>query len=317
MARKKDNIIKVDQNTVPVSLTVSNPNEFPLVYGDDTWDLVPSGSSLADVMGNFGQYDQHSINEALAGNIGNAELGTAITATQTVGGITSGTNLAASTTFHDFVDMLLNPFINPSVTLTISPSGTLETGSEVTSLTMTATATKGTANISIVEFFREGYPNPLHYTSTGVAEGGTFTYTYEPDTPITSNATFRASVTDSATTQHVIDSDIKSISFANFVYYGTSASTTVPAASGLSSKVSSSSETPTFSTNAYVWYITPTSKTTIQQNIMGQWVNIDTTSIGLLASFTNAYGVEFTDTYYAYRSTNMYESGSNMTFKIV
>lgn len=74
MARKKDNIIKVDQNTVPVSLTVSNPNEFPLVYSDDTWDVIPSGSALAGLMGNFGQYDQHSINETLATNSGKPQV---------------------------------------------------------------------------------------------------------------------------------------------------------------------------------------------------------------------------------------------------
>lgn len=68
MARKKPDTTKVSQNTIPASLTASNPNEFPIVYGDDIWDVVGSGSSLASLIGNTGQYDQHSINEALANN---------------------------------------------------------------------------------------------------------------------------------------------------------------------------------------------------------------------------------------------------------
>lgn len=66
MARKKPDTTKVSQNTIPASLTASNPNEFPIVYGDDIWDVVAGGSSLATLIGNTGQYDQHSINEVLA-----------------------------------------------------------------------------------------------------------------------------------------------------------------------------------------------------------------------------------------------------------
>ena len=64
--RKKSNTTKVGLNTIPASLTVSNPNEYPLVYSEDAWDVVESGSSLEGVLGNEGQYDQHVINEALA-----------------------------------------------------------------------------------------------------------------------------------------------------------------------------------------------------------------------------------------------------------
>lgn len=262
-------------------------------------------------------YDADNVYLVPDASAGQATLGTAITATQTVGGITSGTNLAASTTFHDFVDMLVNPFVNPSVSLTISPSGVRERGNAVTSVSMTTQVTKGTANVAFVEFFRQGTSDPLYTETSGVSTGGTFTYTYIPGSDILTAVSFRGSATDNATTPHTVDSAIAEITFAEFVYYGTSASTSVPTANNLTSKQTSSSETPTFSTNAYVWYITPTSKTTIQQNIMGQWVNIDTTSVGVLSSFTNAYGVEYTNEYYAYRSTNMYESGSNMTFKIV
>lgn len=314
MARKKPDIEKISQNTIPASITASNPNDFPIVYGDDIWDVAISGSGLANLMGNIGQYDQHSINESLASGIGEATLGTAITATQTVGGITSGKNLPANTTFHDFVDMLVNPFVNPSVALTITPSGVREKGNAVTSITMTAEVTKGTANVAYIEFFREGVANPLHTITSGVTAGGTFTYTYEPADEITTNVSFRASVTDSAATQHTVDSAVKDITFAYFVYYGTSASTSVPTASGLSSKATSSTETPTFSTDAYIWYLTPTAKTTIQQNIMGTWNNIDTESIGQV-EFTTSYGESVT--YYAYRSTKLYASGVNMNIRII
>ena len=68
MARKKPDTTKVPQNTVPVSLTVSNPSEFPLVYAENTWDIVTNDdTSLKSLLVNTGQYDQHTINETLAG----------------------------------------------------------------------------------------------------------------------------------------------------------------------------------------------------------------------------------------------------------
>lgn len=67
-ARKKPDTTKVDQNTVPASLTVSNPYEYPLVYCENIWDIVTNNdTSLKNLLVNTGQYDQHTINETLAG----------------------------------------------------------------------------------------------------------------------------------------------------------------------------------------------------------------------------------------------------------
>lgn len=57
---------KVKQSLFPLSLQPSSPTSFPLAYGDNIWDVAEDGSSLAEQMGEEGQYDQHSINESLA-----------------------------------------------------------------------------------------------------------------------------------------------------------------------------------------------------------------------------------------------------------
>lgn len=60
---------KVRQSYFPLSLRPSNEDEFPIAYGDNLWDVVPSGSPIAALAGNTGQFDQHSINELMARSI--------------------------------------------------------------------------------------------------------------------------------------------------------------------------------------------------------------------------------------------------------
>lgn len=57
---------KVRQTRFPLSLAPSSPTTFPIAYADDVWDLVQAGQTLASLLGAPGQYDQHTINEALA-----------------------------------------------------------------------------------------------------------------------------------------------------------------------------------------------------------------------------------------------------------
>ncbi len=62
---------KVEQSGLGVSFKSTNPNEFPIVYADDSWDIAEKGSKLAELM-NDGQegkeetYTQHDINHKLA-----------------------------------------------------------------------------------------------------------------------------------------------------------------------------------------------------------------------------------------------------------
>ena len=72
MGRKKENTNKVVQSTVPVSMKPSSTDDFPLVYSEDIWDVVANNSNLKNIVGNYGQYDQHSINESLASSVASA-----------------------------------------------------------------------------------------------------------------------------------------------------------------------------------------------------------------------------------------------------
>jgi len=49
----------------------ANRGDFPLVYQDSAWDVVTEGSDLEEILDGGGQYDQHTINEALATAIKN------------------------------------------------------------------------------------------------------------------------------------------------------------------------------------------------------------------------------------------------------
>lgn len=56
---------KVEQSFLPISLKPSSAR-FPISYADNIWDVVTAGQTLASLLGQPGQYDQHTINEALA-----------------------------------------------------------------------------------------------------------------------------------------------------------------------------------------------------------------------------------------------------------
>ena len=70
MATPKSNSnTKVTQTSFGISLASANRDGFPLTYGDDVWDNVYEGSELADILAGSGQFDQHTVNEALAEKI--------------------------------------------------------------------------------------------------------------------------------------------------------------------------------------------------------------------------------------------------------
>ena len=63
---KSESTTKVYQNTLGLSVAPSNPDEFPIVYADNVWDVVNSGTNLSELLENIGQFDQHTINELFA-----------------------------------------------------------------------------------------------------------------------------------------------------------------------------------------------------------------------------------------------------------
>ena len=63
---------KVQQSKSGLSFASANPNEFPIAYQDELWDNVDEVTqpNLTALLGGAAQYDQHTINEALAASIG-------------------------------------------------------------------------------------------------------------------------------------------------------------------------------------------------------------------------------------------------------
>ena len=274
-------------------------SSYPISYVEDNWDVVESGSDLAEVLGATGQFDQHSINEALAGSSGDVTYSG--TASTTVGGITTGQTFT-NASIQDVIDALINPYAKPTAALTLSVSTAQEYGATISSVTMSVTAVKKTNPIYGVRF-KVGGTVVDTQTGSSVAGGGTFTYTYE--TSFSSDTTFSVEVTDSESySASGTSTDSKTVSFSKHVYYGSVSSTTVPTTgSGLSHSASVSSGVDiTTASGEYVVFMSPVAKTSIQQLIIGSWYDISTTDKGTV-TFTLSTGA--TATYYCYMTDQM------------
>lgn len=66
---KSNETTKVSQSSFNMSFSPSNPDEFPIVYSDDVWDIAEIGSKLAELIDNTGTYDQHALNELFAATV--------------------------------------------------------------------------------------------------------------------------------------------------------------------------------------------------------------------------------------------------------
>lgn len=148
-----------------------------------------------------------------------------VTSVLKVGGIEEGTTLEASTTFHDFVDKLLNPFQKPLILFSISPSGTREVGEDVSSVGMTAFVTKKTAEIANVIFYKvvndewSEIEDSTVSEYTVLADGRRkFEFTYNPSVIISNNVTFGAKVRDAILPPSVVSSNTAGINFKYKVY---------------------------------------------------------------------------------------------------
>jgi len=291
-----------DKNTkTQLGLTLAPAaSSYPISYVEDNWDVVESGSDLAAVLGATGQFDQHSINEALAGNSGGGDTYSG-TASTTVGGITTGQTFT-NATFQQVVDALINPYAKPTAALTLSVSTSQEYGATISSVTMSVAAVKKTNPIYGIKFMVGGTVVSTQ-TGSSVADGGTFTYTYT--TSFSSDTTFSVAVSDNENyTAAGTSTDTKTVSFSKHIYYGNVSSTTAPTTgTGLSHLASVSSGVDiTTASGEYVVFMSPVAKTSIQQLIIGSWYDIATTDKGTV-TFTLSTGA--TATYYCYISNQM------------
>ena len=130
----------------------------------------------------------------------------------TVGGLNSGSSVKNKTT-KEVLESILFPYQKPAVSFSISPNTTIyERGTTVSSIKFTISATKKSNIIQSIKVYDGS--TLLTTITSGVANGGTFTYTYSCN--ITSNTTLKVEVSDGTSTV----SATKNITFANKSYYG-------------------------------------------------------------------------------------------------
>jgi hypothetical protein len=134
---------------------------------------------------------------------------------QAVGGISVGQTFT-NASITEIIDALINPYTAPTISLSATNVGTKEQGTSVASVKLTATITKKSKAITRLRFIM-GTDTILETVTSGVADGGTFEYTYTPQNPITTNTTFKADVTDGDST---VTSGNQSITFVYPYYYG-------------------------------------------------------------------------------------------------
>ena len=130
----------------------------------------------------------------------------------TVGGLNSGSSVKDKTT-KEVLESILFPYQKPTVSFAISPSTTIyESGTTVSSITFTINVTKKSNDIQSIKVYDGS--TLLTTITSGVANGGTFTYTYSCN--ITSNTTLKVEVSDGTNTA----SATKNIAFGYKSYYG-------------------------------------------------------------------------------------------------
>ena len=135
-----------------------------------------------------------------------------------IGNVTVGKKYTKGTKIETVLRDILITYQNPAIILNLNPATTLYNivTDSVNAIDLIATTEKKTSDILKVDFYVD---NVLKETkTTGVASGGTVTYKYTPATPINTNTSFKAVVTDvkgKSTT-----STVKQIEFVGLSYYG-------------------------------------------------------------------------------------------------
>jgi hypothetical protein len=188
--------------TLPLSLT---PGSLYYLYLDDTGDYIID--TIYSIGSGTGAITLASFNTDSNGlyEIGSfvdlrefVTLGEAETYTnanpvpETIGGISAGSTFNNKTT-SEMLDLLLYPYIAPSISLSANVSpGIFEFGNNINSLTLNATTIKKSNPITLVEFYRGA--SLIHSVPSPNANGGLESYV--ETNPITSSVSFSSKVGD-------------------------------------------------------------------------------------------------------------------------
>ena len=155
-----------------------------------------------------------------SGSGGSSQLSNAITSNVEVGGVPSGTNFAKGTNLEEIIKKMLVKYFPPTATFSITPSTTLKLfGDTIASETLKVVTVKNSSDITEIVFKADS--TVLNTLTSGVNNGGTFSYTYTPSTPIDNTITLSVDVKDGTQT---VTKSIK-ITFCYPTYYGIVADT--------------------------------------------------------------------------------------------
>lgn len=140
-----------------------------------------------------------------------------LTATTAIGSVTSGKVYTKGTSLEDILRDILTTYQKCGLAVTLSPTTELYdvVNDTLDKITINASVTKGTNDITEVSFFIDGIE--LKEIKTGVASGGSFSYEHTFDTPTNQTFTIKVTATDGEQANTVT----KTISFIGKSYYGT------------------------------------------------------------------------------------------------
>lgn len=181
----------------------------------------PASAEINDVGHLVLYYDDGSFQDCGVIEISDAFSGGALSSdipvtVDTFAGIPKNSTYPAGTSFETIFRDLLNPYSPPTVSLTINPTTEVyDVVSETLSqITINAKVVKTSKEIASVKFYIDGVEQ--RSITTGVANGGTFTYTHT-FSPATKTS-FAIKVTVNDTKQNVTAT--KNIVFIGKSYYG-------------------------------------------------------------------------------------------------
>ena len=184
---------------------------------------IPNGKAGVSITNVYINEDLHIIVDLSDGNIIDAgeiiidkpELSEDLTASVDIGSVTNGKTYNKGTSLETIIRDMLIKVESPVVSLSISPSATVYdvVSDSITEITFTATVTKKTYELSKIDFYAAG--NLVN--SQSVTDSGTYSFIYQPSTAITSDITFKVTVTDS---KNKTGNSSKSVVFVGKSYYG-------------------------------------------------------------------------------------------------
>ena len=158
--------------------------------------------------------DKFALKEEVSGS---GVLEEDLVATTAIGSVTSGKTYTKGTPLEDIIRDILTTYQKAGLAVTLNPSKELYdiVTETLSSINVTASATKGTGEITSITFFIDGVEQKE--ITSGVANGGSFNYTHNFTTPQNTTFTVKVTVTDGKQATTVT----KDIVFIGKSYYGT------------------------------------------------------------------------------------------------